>query len=81
MEKTYLGDGVYAESDGYHLILTTNNGIRDTSTIFLDPDVRKALARVLKGVDRPTQDPPPADPNDDPKDDPNDDPVIKFMFG
>ena len=25
-KKTYLGDSVYAEFDGFHLILTTENG-------------------------------------------------------
>lgn len=36
--KTYLGDGCYADFDGYHVKLTTENGIRTTNVIFLDVD-------------------------------------------
>ena len=27
MDKRYLGDSVYASYDGYHIILTTENGL------------------------------------------------------
>jgi len=43
MEKTYLGDGVYALYDGYQITLTTEDGINVTNTIFLDPHVVEAL--------------------------------------
>ena len=26
MDRTYLGDGVYAEFDGFHIVLTTERG-------------------------------------------------------
>ena len=39
MNKFYLGDGAYVEYDGYGLILTTSNGIEDTNTIYLEPEV------------------------------------------
>lgn len=44
MRKTYLGDAVYAEIDsaGY-LVLTTENGIETTNTIYLEPEVYAAL--------------------------------------
>lgn len=38
--KTYLGDGVYSQYDGYHIVLTTENGTpTPTNTILLDPSV------------------------------------------
>jgi len=46
MEKTYLGDSVYAQYDGYHVVLTTENGggMGPSNTICLDPEVLHALA-------------------------------------
>jgi len=46
--KTYLGDGVYADCDGYHIILTTEDGIRVTNTIFLDPHVARLLTSYIQ---------------------------------
>jgi len=47
--KTYLGDGVYAEwTDWGDLILTTENGIRATNTIVFEPDVLRSLVDLLK---------------------------------
>jgi len=43
--KDYLGDGVYAKCDGYHIVLTAENGIYATDTIYLEPDVMKRLIR------------------------------------
>lgn len=43
MDKEYLGDSVYAEFDGYHIVLTTENGIGPTNTIALEPAVIQAL--------------------------------------
>lgn len=43
MTKVYLGDGVYAQWDGYQLILTTENGIEVTNIIVLEPEVLRAL--------------------------------------
>lgn len=41
MDKDYLGDSVYAQHDGYHVILTTENGKPDdpSNTIALEPNV------------------------------------------
>ena len=39
MEKTYIGDAVYVDFDGYHIVLTTSDGIRDTNRICLDNSV------------------------------------------
>jgi len=46
--KQYLGDGVYVSDDGYHVILTTSDGISETNTIFLDDDVLAALTKFLE---------------------------------
>lgn len=43
MTKTYLGDGVYAWYDGYHIWLTTENGIEITNRIALDPHVLRSF--------------------------------------
>ena len=53
-KPVYLGDSVYAETDGYALILTTNNGYPDDprNRIYLEPDVYAGLvayAAALRG--------------------------------
>ena len=42
-QKIYIGDGVYATSDGFHLILETED-----QRIFLDTGARDALRMILK---------------------------------
>jgi hypothetical protein len=45
-DREYLGDGVYAAYDGYHIILTTGRGDnRHIDTIFIDPYVLDALTK------------------------------------
>ena len=46
--KEYLGDGVYVTFDGFALTLTTENGLRATNTIVLEPEVYGALARFVE---------------------------------
>jgi hypothetical protein len=49
--KEYLGDGVYVEEDvGLGLVLTTENGIRATNTITLEPEVWRALVRYVDRI-------------------------------
>lgn len=44
MNKQYLGDGVYAEFDGYYGVqLTSENGIQVLDTIYIEPKVMAAL--------------------------------------
>lgn len=43
--KDYLGDGCYADFDGFGIILTTENGIETTNQIYLEPEVLAALNR------------------------------------
>jgi hypothetical protein len=47
--KVYLGDSVYAQFDGYHVILTTENGKPDdpSNRIALENDVIYALEVYL----------------------------------
>jgi hypothetical protein len=47
--KVYLGDGVYADFDGFNLVLTTENGISVQNTIYLEPQV---FNHLLLYVDR-----------------------------
>ncbi len=41
--KHYLGDGVYAAYDGYHVVLTTEDGLTVTNSIPLEPAALTAL--------------------------------------
>jgi hypothetical protein len=42
-KKAYIGDGVYVDYDGWNLILTAEDGIKATNTIYLEPDVLRSL--------------------------------------
>ena len=48
--KTYIGDSVYADFDGYRLILTTENGYPDDprNMIALEPAVFDCLLEYVK---------------------------------
>jgi len=50
MPKTYIGDGVYVEFDGYALVLTTEDGISVTNRIVLEPDVWASLGRFVAAL-------------------------------
>jgi hypothetical protein len=50
IKKIYLGDGVYADTDGYHIILTTEDGYHQTNKIYLDDEVIDALQSFIKKV-------------------------------
>lgn len=43
IEPSYLGDGVYAEFDGYMIELYISNGMEKSPSIFLEPAVYLAL--------------------------------------
>lgn len=49
-KKVYLGDSVYAESDGDFLILTTENGFGPSNKIYLDPSVLRSLSQYLRSL-------------------------------
>lgn len=46
-EKVYLGDSVYADVDdmGFHIVLTTENGMVASNVIYLEPAVYAELVR------------------------------------
>lgn len=56
--KIYLGDSVYGEADPYGgIVLTTDNGLGPSNTIYLEPEVYEALtqwvgARTRSNLDR-----------------------------
>lgn len=45
MKPVYLGDSVYAQFDGYHIILTTNNGMGASNIICMEDSVLEAFDR------------------------------------
>ena len=44
-DETYLGDGVYAAQDGYHIWIWTSDGIDKSKPIALEPQVLDALTK------------------------------------
>lgn len=51
MEKTYLGDGVYVDFvNSLGIALTTEDGIRATNRIVLEPEVYGALVRYVEAL-------------------------------
>jgi len=48
MPKEYLGGAVYMADDGYHMVLTTGDGIRDTNKICIEPIHFELLERYIK---------------------------------
>ncbi len=50
--KRYLGDGVYGELDGHGILLTTENGISITNSIFLEPEVLAEFERFVNDLRR-----------------------------
>ena len=43
--RCYLGDGCYVCHDGYHVVLSTENGIDITNKVFMEPEVYESLKR------------------------------------
>jgi hypothetical protein len=48
LDKTYLGDGVYASYSMGDVILTTENGVSTTNKIVLDAGVVEHLLAYIK---------------------------------
>lgn len=53
--KMYLGDAVYAEMNEGYLILTTEDGVRATNTIYLE---RAVLENLMSFLSQPGDDSP-----------------------
>ena len=47
-QRTYLGDGLYVEFDGYQFALITNDGIGDLQTVYLDLGVLEKFLAFAK---------------------------------
>ena len=47
-DKRYLGDAVYARFDGFGIELTTEDGIRATNTIYMEPAIVLALEQFVQ---------------------------------
>lgn len=48
MPKDYLGDGCYVDIENGMVKLTTSNGIHDTNTVFMEPEVLDSFERWIK---------------------------------
>lgn len=48
--KDYLGDSVYADFNGFAVVLTTENGHGPSNTIILEPEVIVALNRYYERI-------------------------------
>lgn len=48
--KQYLGDSVYVDTDGYHVVLFTDNGDGPRNEIFLDLSVLRGLIGYTEKV-------------------------------
>jgi hypothetical protein len=46
--KEYIGDAVYADYDGYSIVLTTEDGISASNRIVLEPQVFRDLVRYAE---------------------------------
>ncbi len=47
-KKEYLGDGAYVTFDGYHVVLTAENGVHATDTVALEPEVLDRFLEYVK---------------------------------
>jgi hypothetical protein len=51
MNKVYLGDGLYAEFDGFQIRVFANDGIRDTNEVFFEGENLKVFLEFVKHVE------------------------------
>jgi hypothetical protein len=49
-EPVYLGDGLYAQFDGWHIELYAWNGLGKTNRVFLEPAVLATFERYLENL-------------------------------
>lgn len=49
-QKVYLGDSVYASFNGFHIVLTTENGMGPSNEIFLEPQLIDLLIKYRNQV-------------------------------
>jgi hypothetical protein len=49
-KNMYLGDGLYADFDGFHILLKANSPANPTDTVYLEPAVFAALMGYAKRI-------------------------------
>ena len=47
-EPVYLGDGLYADFDGFQIELYASNGMYKTNQVYLEPSVLTAFLNYVK---------------------------------
>lgn len=52
MKKTYIGDSVYAEFNGYGIVLTTENGNGASNRIILEPQIWQSLKEWVDRLEK-----------------------------
>lgn len=50
LEPAYLGDGVYARFDGFHILLSVNHHLNEV--VALEPQVLKALNAYAESINK-----------------------------
>lgn len=48
--RTYLGDGLYAEFDGFQIRLFAHNGVTHTNEVYLEPAVLQSFLKFIEQV-------------------------------
>jgi hypothetical protein len=48
--KRYLGDGAYVDFDRHHIVLTTEDGVRETNRICLEDEVLLEFERYVQDL-------------------------------
>lgn len=48
--KRYIGDAVYVDHDGFAVVITTENGIEATNTVYMEPSVLKQFETYIEDV-------------------------------
>ena len=46
----YIGDGLYADFDGWQIELYAYNGVNKTNAVYLEPDVLVAFLRYVENL-------------------------------
>jgi len=49
-EPAYLGDGLYADFDGYQIELYASNGVRKTNQVYLDSSTLQAFLNYVDQI-------------------------------
>lgn len=52
MRTTYLGDGLYAEHEGWRVRVYASNGITTTNEVWLDGEMLAKLNQFMTGENR-----------------------------